>query len=130
MAAPVAHRAAPAPSPAGVLPRKEKRPLARLPLAFAALALAASAVVLGSHYWSLYRDTVMARTLLREAEEILQDTALDAHPSDLDGADRRLAEAERRLARAWRRLQADPLAALARRLPPTPGQGKGVGGLP
>ena len=129
MAAPVAHRAAPAPSPAGVLPRKEKPPLARLPLAFAALALAASAVVLGSHYWSLYRDTVMARTLLREAEEILQDTALDAHPSDLDGADHRLAEAERRLARAWRRLQADPLAALARRLPLTSEQVRAVDGL-
>ncbi len=115
MAAPTIHRAGPSPSPEGGV--RPKGRVVSLPpgravwLAFAALTFAASAIVLGGHYWSIYRDTVVARTLLRETEEMLEDRGLDANPADLENADRRLGEAQSRLGRAWRRLQADHLAA-------------------
>ncbi len=86
-----------------------------------ALGLAAGtlflAVALGLHYRALYADVVEARSLLREAQDILEANRLDVGEEDLARAEERLTRAGQLFDSAGRRLDRDPFLKVAGLLP-------------
>jgi hypothetical protein len=86
-----------------------------------ALGLAAGtlflAVALGVHYWALYADVTEGRSLLLEAQNILETSRLDVSEEDLAQADDRLVRAGQLFGSAERRMDRDPFLKMAGLLP-------------
>jgi hypothetical protein len=86
-----------------------------------ALGLAAGtlflAVALGVHYWALYADVTEGRSLLLEAQDILETSRLDVGEEDLAQADDRLVRAGQLFDSAERRVDRDPFLKMAGLLP-------------
>jgi hypothetical protein len=86
-----------------------------------ALGLAAGtlllAVALGLHYRTLYADLAEGRSLLREAQDILETGRLDVGEGDLAQAENRLVRAGQLFDSARRRLDRDPFLMLAGLIP-------------
>ena len=86
-----------------------------------ALGLAAGtlflAVALGLHYRALYADVAEGRSLLLEAQDILETSRLDVGEEDLAQADDRLVRAGQLFDSAQRRLDRDPFLKVAGLVP-------------
>ena len=86
-----------------------------------ALGLAAGtlllAVALGLHYRTLYADVAEGRSLLLEAQDILETSRLDVDEGDLVQAEDRLIQAGQLFYSAQRRLDRDPFLKVAGLLP-------------
>jgi hypothetical protein len=75
------------------------------------------AVLLGLHYRTLYTDMTEARSLLREAQDILETSRLDVGEEDLVRAEQRLMQAGQLFESAERRLSRDPFVRVAGLMP-------------